>query len=234
MFSMVCLFFSSVKLYLTPNLKDIIARHVFHVFMGGRTTSISANKWNAKFFLGQKSYSEVDNLTGYFGKKSWPGDSIRDQTSPPGWRSLNRSKGHVFTHHPKKVTYSQNCQIMIPWLLRVSRFFASLRNISSVVINHGVQIWTTWRMGSQWMVQWLVGSPPPFTSHKHIGHEWNGSHKPILRVPRKRSPWLFQSEFCSGNPFGNLSPLQPSNRLKRTPRFFQSGPPKKQWFQYGP
>ena len=43
------------------------------------------------------------------------GDSSRDLLIPDRWRSPFQplSLGHVFTHHPKKVTKSQNCQVYI-------------------------------------------------------------------------------------------------------------------------
>ena len=44
-----------------------------------------------------------------------PGDSSRDLFIPKRWvcHDSPLSSGHVFTHHPKKVTKTQNCQVHV-------------------------------------------------------------------------------------------------------------------------
>ena len=59
---------------------------------------------NDLFLLGGLTFKSRDRIEA-------PGDSIRDLFIPDRWRSLTRLKKVTWTHHPKKVTNSQNCQV---------------------------------------------------------------------------------------------------------------------------
>ena len=87
---------------------------------GSRNSRKHTKHWNQKIKPHRKQWRKnkkvmmkgAPNLYNFKQKKQRPGDSIRDLTVSPSWRSRLQplSSGHVFTHHPKKVTFSQNCQ----------------------------------------------------------------------------------------------------------------------------
>ena len=66
-------------------------------------------------FLVQKDHITERYFKNYMKNGNRPGDSIRDLFSPDGRRSPFQplSSGHVFTHHPKKVTNAESPGIII-------------------------------------------------------------------------------------------------------------------------